>query len=128
VATAGDGGTGAPGASPANKHPKGIETMRAIGRNVQLAFDFAGLFEDPDLERDREDEVKETWLLLYHVTRDEIRAELSLPAGITPAGYVDSWQQRIILPVIDLISAAADRRGISGAGGAADVMVSVEQR
>jgi hypothetical protein len=127
VATAGDGGTGAPGASPSNKHPKGIETMRAIGRNVQLAFDFAGLFEDPDLDGDREDEVRETWLLLYYVTPDTIRAELSLPGGITPAGYVDAWRERIILSAIDLTSAAAERRGIPGAGGAADVMVAVER-
>jgi hypothetical protein len=128
VATAGDGGTGAPRANPANRHPKGIETMRAVGRNLQLAFEFTELFDDPDLGGNREDRAMETWLLLYHFTPEEIRAELSLPAGITPAGFVDAWQERIILPAIDLTSAAAERLGIAGTGGAADVMVTVQQR
>jgi hypothetical protein len=107
--------------------------MRAVGRNLQLAFEFTELFDDPDLGGNREhrameDRAMETWLLLYHFTPEEIRAELSLPAGITAAGFVDAWQERIILPAIDLTSAAAERLGVAGTGGAADVMVTVRQR
>jgi hypothetical protein len=40
VATTGDAETGHPDGSPSTKYAKGIQTVRAIGRNVQLAFDF----------------------------------------------------------------------------------------
>ena len=45
VATTGDAVTGYPGGSPSTKYAKGIQTVRAIGRNFhQLAFDFSDLF------------------------------------------------------------------------------------
>lgn len=128
VPTAGDGGTGAPGANPSNRHPKGIETMKAVERNIQLAFDLPGLVDDPDFVIDGGTEPGETWLLLYYIDENEIRAELSLPAGITAGGYVSEWQERILLPAVDLTSAAADRLGIAGTDRPADIMVSVEQR
>ena len=44
VATTGDVLTGYAGASPSTKYAKGIQTVRAIGRNFhQLAFDFSDL-------------------------------------------------------------------------------------
>jgi hypothetical protein len=41
-----------------------------------------------------------TWLLLYHVSPDQIRAELSLANGIDQRGHVSRWVERIIVPVI----------------------------
>ena len=44
VATTGDAVTGHPDGNPATKYAKGIQTVRAVGRNVQLAFDFPDLY------------------------------------------------------------------------------------
>jgi hypothetical protein len=126
VATSGDAGTGLPGTSPANRNPKGTETLKAIGRNLQLAFEFGGRFgSDPDRMRHPE----QTWLLLYYAAPEALRAELSLPRDITPAGYVTSWQERILLPAIGLPEFdIADAWGTAGAAGTPDVTVSVEKR
>jgi hypothetical protein len=98
VATTGDALTGYPGASPSTKYAKGIQTIRAVGNNRQLAFDFGDLFaeEDPWDSGDR----LATWLLLYHVTSDQVRAELSLANGIDRRGHVSEWIERIILPAL----------------------------
>jgi hypothetical protein len=101
VATTGDAATGQPCGSPCTKYAKGVQTVRAIGRNIQLTFDF------PDLDMGEAlwagagdaDEMA-TWLLLYHVAPDEIHAELSLANGIDQRGHVSKWVERIILPVI----------------------------
>ena len=99
VAATGDAVTGYPGGSPSTKYAKGIQTVRAIGRNFhQLAFDFSDLYpgEDPWAVNDG----LATWLLLYHVTPDQVRAELSLAAGIDRRGHVSEWIERIILPAV----------------------------
>jgi hypothetical protein len=95
VAATGDGATGRPGAAARNLYARGVETVRAIGRGDQLAFDY------PGLEPPAPDEL-DIWLLLYNPAGDEIRAELSRPHSISPAGYVDSWAERILLPAIRL--------------------------
>jgi hypothetical protein len=46
---------------------------------------------------DDEDDLA-TWLLLYHVTPDQVRAELSLGNGIDRRGHISAWIERIILP------------------------------
>jgi hypothetical protein len=52
VATIGDAVTGHLGGSPSTKYAKGIQTVRAIGRNFdQLAFDFSDLFAGEWIER-----------------------------------------------------------------------------
>lgn len=94
VAATGDGATGRPDATARNLYARGIETVRAIGSRSQLAFDF-GL----DLGRAGDLAI---WLLLYHPAGDEIRAELSRPEDITPAGYVTGWAERIMLPPVPL--------------------------
>jgi len=99
VATTGDALTGHPDGSPCTKYAKGIQTIWAVGRNVQLAFDFSDLYTGEAEWADDEDEMA-TWLLLYHVTPDQIRAELSLANGIDRRGHVSKWVERIILPVI----------------------------
>jgi hypothetical protein len=103
VATTGDSATGLRAANPATKYAKGVQTVLAIGRNVQLAFEFSGLdLQDVLWTVAAEDDGLATWLLLYHVASDEIRAELSLASGTDRHGHVSAWIERIILPVIDL--------------------------
>jgi hypothetical protein len=98
VATSGDAVTGCPAGSPSTKYAKGVQTVRAVGRNVQLAFDFPNLLTG-EARWDAGDDLA-TWLLLYHVTPDRIRAELSLAHGIDRRGHVSEWLERIILPAL----------------------------
>lgn len=100
VATTGDALTGHPGGSPSTKYAKGIQTVRAVGRNIQLAFDFPDLLAGDARWGIEDDGELATWLLLYHVTPDRIRAELSLANGIDRRGHVSEWIERIILPAI----------------------------
>jgi hypothetical protein len=95
VAATGDGATGRPDVTARNLYARGVETVRAIGRGDQLTFDY------PGLEPPAADDLT-IWLLLYHPAGDEIRAELSRPHSISPGGYVDSWAERILLPVVAL--------------------------
>jgi hypothetical protein len=101
VATTGDAVTGHPDGSPSTKYAKGIQTVRAIGRNVQLAFDFPDLYaEQARWAMAGDADGLATWLLLYHVSPDQIRAELSLANGIDHRGHVSAWIERIILPAV----------------------------
>jgi hypothetical protein len=109
VATTGDAVTGYPGGSPCTKYAKGIQTVRAIGRNFdQLAFDFSDLFAGEDRWDDGDDLA--TWLLLYHVTPDQVRAELSLGNGIDRRGHVSEWIERIILPALRTDECSLDQK------------------
>ena len=54
----------------------------------------------PDFEVEEESgEVEQlsTWFLLYRVTDEEIRGEISLPNGMV-GGSITDWLERIILP------------------------------
>jgi hypothetical protein len=117
VAATGDGATGRPDVTARNLYARGVETVRAIGRGDQLAFDY------PGLEPPAADDLA-IWLLLYHPAGDEIRAELSRPHSISPAGYVDIWAERILLPALRLA-----RPAIAAASAAvAEVTVPVARR
>jgi hypothetical protein len=116
VAATGDGATGRPDVTSRNLYARGVETVRAIGRGDQLAFDYPGLASPP-----ADDLV--IWLLLYHLAGDEIRAELSRPHSISSAGFVDSWAERILLAPIRLGQPALAARGP-----AAEVSVRVARR
>jgi hypothetical protein len=112
VATTGDAVTGYRDGSPSTKYAKGIQTVRAIGRNYhQLAFDFSGLY--PGGDPWAFDDDLATWLLLYHVTPDQVRAELSLATSIDRRGHVSEWIERIILPAV----AVCTEVGPASAGG-----------
>jgi hypothetical protein len=100
IATLGDEGTGRPGAMPSTRYEKGVATIDAVNRNfVQLGLPL-------DLD-DEEGPIVEpdggvaTWVLLYHRTEHEIRAELSLPDSIVD-GRIDTWLERIILAPVPL--------------------------
>jgi hypothetical protein len=100
VATTGDDSTGRAHAVPTTKYAKGIATQEAVLANEQLAFDLPELQVGEALAEvvaSQADPVT-TWLLLYNVTDEGIRAELSCPASITKQGFVDAWSERIILP------------------------------
>jgi hypothetical protein len=96
VAT-GDENTGNPYANPMTKSPKGSSTKNAIAVNLNQAMLF------PELMHILPDETAEgrlTWMLLINVANNKVKAELSLP--INCEGKVDGWQERLILPEIDL--------------------------
>jgi hypothetical protein len=104
IATLGDSATGDPEVVPSTRYEKGIATAEAITRNfVQLSLPL-------DLDGDAAEEDGEggtaTWVLLYHVTEAEIRAELSLPDSMVD-GYIDTWLERIILEPVPLHPAPA---------------------
>lgn len=129
VATAGDAMTGVPDARPTTKYAKGIETARAIERNVQLAFDLPGIDIAGALSAVvNAESTMATWLLLYHATSSQICAELSLANGISPRGHVDTWAERIILPLVDLNGPDVDTRGTLGEEGDEGATVTVEKR
>jgi hypothetical protein len=103
VATTGDAVTGHLDGSPSTKYAKGIQTVRAVGRNVQLAFDFPDPYPGEARWAMADDRGGlATWLLLYHVAPDQIRAELSLANGIDQRGHVSAWIERIILPAVPI--------------------------
>jgi hypothetical protein len=120
VAATGDGATGRPDVTARNLYARGVETVRAIGRGDQLAFDYPGL--EPPVADDLA-----IWLLLYHPAGGEIRAELSRPHSISPAGYVDSWAERVLLPTIG-VGRPAVTVAAAGPAPAAAVTVPVARR
>ena len=94
VATSGDEGTGDPELTPTTKYPKGYATAHAVETNGQLALDFPDF---PVEEEAADAEQLSTWFLLYRVTDDEFRAEISLPNAMV-GGSISDWLERIILP------------------------------
>lgn len=94
VASSGDDATGNATLTPTTKYAKGYATACAVDTNGQLAFDFGDLGNETELS---DNEQLATWFLLYHVTGDEIRAEVSLPSAMA-GGKISDWLERIILP------------------------------
>jgi hypothetical protein len=101
IATLGDAATGYPELAPSTRYEKGVATAEAVNRNflqLTLPFDLG------DEEPTEDDGGTTTWVLLYHVTDTEIRAELSLPDSMVE-GYIDTWLERIVLAPIPLQAA-----------------------
>lgn len=101
IATLGDAATGYPELVPSTRYEKGVATAEAVNRNflqLTLPFDLG------DEEPTEDDGGTTTWVLLYHVTDTEIRAELSLPDSMVD-GYIDTWLERIVLAPIPLAAA-----------------------
>lgn len=134
IATTGDNSTGIASASPTTKYAKGPASVQAIRGNGYVQD---SLFDEPSTEDGEalaeavheSEGAKRIWLLLYAVTPDGIRAELSCPASITDKGYVDSWEERIILPFVPFEEAPAET-GEGGSDGDNDqgIDVPVERR
>jgi hypothetical protein len=86
----GNAQTGRADANPSTRTDKGRATAMAIAQNQASFWNYR-----PELQPPR----KLTWLLLIHVdeVNDEVRAELSLPAGMDDDQRVSWWEERIIL-------------------------------
>lgn len=97
VPVSGTADVGLPDGTPKTANPRGSASSRAVQINGQLEFSFtAALLADMAAEQT---EAVTTWFLLYYRSQvDELRAELSLPVGISDKGVVDAWQERILLP------------------------------
>ena len=94
--SSGDEATGIARANPSTKQVKGPCTIAAVSSNAaQLElFPDAVLMPPP-----AGDEVEcLTWILLFHASGTELRAELSLPVTMDEGGQIRAWRERIILP------------------------------
>jgi len=98
VAT-GDANTGRGDATPSTSSPKGPCTVDAVSAN-QLNLDLRLPGEEASSEP-VDVSHRQTWLLLIHLDRSQVRAELSLPMGFDAQDRVTTWQERIILPSVD---------------------------
>ena len=93
----GDEGTGSVEDSvvPSTRHPKGTATLEVIERNQLLPFDHipeVALSGTPT----------STWLLLHYRKGNAMICELSHPISMDGSGYVDEWDERIVLTAIPL--------------------------
>lgn len=95
VAVSGEEGTGIQGANPGTKNPRGTAGIATVERNRQLEL-FPEMFSDsrPNLVR--------TWYLLYFRRGDTLFAELVLPTRVDQLGGIRKWEERIVLPRLDL--------------------------
>lgn len=99
IATLGDAATGVAHVTPSTRYEKGTATIEAVSRNfLQLTLPI-DLGDEGPVDTDAGGTT--TWVLLYHVTESEIRAELSLPDSMVD-GYIDTWVERILLPPVPL--------------------------
>jgi hypothetical protein len=124
VPTTGDELTGLviAGLTPSPKYPKGYATELAVAANEQLTLDL--LLEDVAGGQTVPDGIL-TWLLLFHVTADDYRLELSLPDQIEN-GRITSWAERIILPFFPRTPEPLGGRGHDD--GPDDIVVEVNRR
>lgn len=83
-----DEDTGRPYGEPKTRNPKGKCSIRGL-RSNRLQMDLFAVHEPAD------DPL--VWILLIHVHKDEVRAELSLPLGMDETRRIDEWAKRIII-------------------------------
>lgn len=91
---------------PKTRNPKGLATRSVVARN-QLSI--PGVGSVVTLARKPGDAKMQTWFLLYYADEetDEVRCELSLPAGVAEDDRVGEWFERIILPSLPRLGPAA---------------------
>jgi hypothetical protein len=129
VATTGDAGTGDQRYGPSTKYAKGVTVVEAVEQNEQLAL-FSSV--DPEVVGKALGAVAgaasglKTWIYLYHVTPEGIFSELSLPETISDDGYIDTWRERIIVPMYRFDDTEPATAIPPDDGG--DVTVTVERR
>lgn len=104
VAVSGEEGTGTRGAAPGTKNPRGAAGLATVQENRQLEL-FPDLYSESDRDRMR------TWYLLYLRQEDTLYAELVLPTKVDGSGSIVDYEQRIILPTIDLSPGGIDATG-----------------
>lgn len=94
----GDMNTGISDNTPSNQATKGTNTEQAIWVNQKQLSLFDALSEIQSIGNC---ENRIMWVLLYHISNNEIRYELSLPSNII-GGKISSWQERLVFPAITL--------------------------
>ena len=107
---AGDSFTGKDGARPPRlTRPKGVVTKERVDRNRETAIGLVQLALIPD-ENDKKpppDELCDTWFLIVHAAKDEVRIELSLPVDLDGDSVVSEYYERILLPPVPISGAIA---------------------
>lgn len=84
---------------PTTKSPKGPRTIHAVVNNNKLMNNlFPELMPEPAVLLSQG---RFTYILLFNQVGQYIRSELSLPATVS-GKRIDSWSERIILPIMDL--------------------------
>ena len=84
---------------PTTRNPKGQQTKVYVSHNQADLFD--DMVSPVNLD---EDVHSQTWMLLYYydVSKNELRAELSLPVDIDAYARVSGWKARILIEPIPL--------------------------
>ncbi len=101
TAVSGDEQTGLKiGPHAQTRRPRGTAGMRIVRRNAQFALPGLLPADDPELTGNA---FGPTWFLLYRRDGDTVRRELSLAKGVSDAGVLWSWKERLILPEIDML-------------------------
>lgn len=126
VSTSGDEATGEPALTPSTKNPKGYATELAVDVNDQLAFDFGDAGPVEEIATSATDQLA-TWFLLYRVTDEEIKVELSLPSGFED-NYIVDWRERIILPTVTIDAEVPAKKNGDDEDGTAEYVVEVSRR
>ena len=85
----------APSGRPSTRHPKGVATQRVVEANQLSLFDPV-----PVPDNDQAGAPLITWVLLHYRDQHALRCELSTPTAITPHGFVEEWNERIIIDEI----------------------------
>ncbi len=93
----GDWATGEPAANPSTQYKRGPSTEDRVNQNRMLPYDHL----PPEMFTETKLAGVRTYLLLHHLKRNRLHAELSLPVKIGKKGFVEEWSERIILGVID---------------------------
>jgi hypothetical protein len=101
--SSGDEGTGVARANPSTKQVKGPCTIAAVSSNAAQLELFPGVVLMPPPCGDEVECL--TWILLFHASAAELRAELSLPVNMDEGGQIRAWRERIILPTQPLDTA-----------------------
>src|SRR4051794_35877512 len=80
--------TGLKHATPADRSRKGPRTAACVTLNAQPDL-WPESLHHPRIKQDRI-----TWLLVFFVTKDEVRAELLKPVDIDENGHITGWVAR----------------------------------
>jgi hypothetical protein len=93
----GDESTGDADKTPTTRYAKGVTVQEAVDGNRLLPF-----YEVDDLADSELEPQLITWILLHSRVGDAVRVELSRPAVIDGSGFVQAWDERLIIGSVEL--------------------------